>query len=45
MDLGYVNWEICGVRVAYAVIPLELKAKMLFPIVIMINVNDVVQLL
>lgn len=42
MDRGYINWEICGVRVAYAVIPLELKSKQLFPVILMMNVNDMV---
>jgi len=45
MDLGYVGWEICGVRVAYALIPLELKAKMLLPTVMIVNVNDCLEII
>lgn len=44
MDLGFVCWQICRVKVAYAVIPLELKSKLLFPVVMMINVNDTILL-
>ena len=44
MDLGYIFWEICRVRVSYAVIPQELRAKMLMPVIMMVNVNDAVLL-
>ena len=45
MDLGCISWEICRVRVASAVLPQELRAKMLLPVVMMVNVGDAVQLL
>jgi hypothetical protein len=44
IDLGFVCWEVCRVRVAYAVIPLELKAKMLLPVVMMVNLDDAILL-
>jgi hypothetical protein len=44
MEQGYVGWEICGVRVAYALLPTELKAKMLMPTIMMVNVGDCLEL-